>query len=298
MRVLIIGCGYLGSVLGQKLTEQGYPVIGVTRSEKSARGLDALGIESRIANCSTFEGAQLACRDGAETVVFCVSSRPPFRDYQQTYVEGMRCTLHALEKQPPRLFIHVGSASVYAQTTGEWVTEASPAEPPHENGRFLLKTEQLLAHAARGRFKAYSLRLSGIYGPTRHALLDQLREGVKTLPGDGSHWMNQIYRNDIVEAMIFLMKLGIRNTKHVILNLSDDTPVLQRDYVEWCCRQIGRTSPVFMPDETASSGRERKGFRSNRRICNQALKSLGWTPRYPSYREGLLSESGGMEISP
>ena len=48
---------------------------------------------------------------------------------------------------------------------------------------------------------------------------------------------------------------------------------------------------VAMPDE-----RGRKGFRSNRRICNQTLMSLGWTPSYPSYREGLLSISNEMKI--
>ena len=294
MRILIIGCGYIGSVIGQKLAAEGHTVIGVTRSGDSAGSLDQLGVEPRTADCSMIEGARFACHGGADVVIFCVSSRGG--DYRKTYVEGMRCVLHAIEKQPPQLFLYTGSASVYAQATGEWVVETSPTEPSCENGQLLLETERLLTHVAQGRFTARILRSSGIYGPGRHAMLDQLRDGAETLPVDGGYWINRVHRDDVVSAIMLLAKSNIQNPTLKILNVSDNTPVLQRDYVGWLCEQweqhMSHYAPEARPEVRCGALRKKRKGRgtppSNRRISNQALRSLGWTPKYPDYQTGLL----------
>ena len=286
MRVLIIGCGYVGSALGQELVSQGHEVIGIVRSEKSALEIRNLGIKPRIADCTTEEGARQACQGGAEVVVLALSSGGS--DYRKTYVEGMQHVLAALKKEPPRIFFYTSSTSVYAQTDDGWVTESSPTEPPHENGKLLLEAESLLQKAASGCFKTFILRLSGIYGPGRHAILDKLRGGTETLPGDGKRWINQIHRDDIAQAIHFLRKSEIRNLKSEILNVSDNTPVLQGDYVAWLCQKLGCPLPRYLGEGSTLHRRGREGFQSHRRISNRALCELGWEPRYPSYREGLL----------
>ncbi len=289
MRILILGCGYIGSALGEQLVHQGHEVIGVVRSIESAQPLKPLGIISQVADCSCAEGAHVACKGGADVVILSISSRGG--DYQRTYVDSMHHVLAALKEHPPQLFFYTSSTSVYAQTDGEWVTETSPTKPPHQNGKLLLKTEQLLVQSG---FPAWILRLSGIYGPGRHAMLDKLREGVKTLPGNGHFWVNQIHRDDIVGTILHLIRLGTLPSTCDILNVTDDTPVLQCDYVEWICQKLGRSVPCYEVGLEPGGKRGHKSFQSNRRISNRALRELGWAPYYPSYREGLISHSGGL----
>jgi nucleoside-diphosphate-sugar epimerase len=286
MRILILGCGYIGLAVGRALISEGHEVIGVTRSGDSADLLTRSGITSKIADCSTPDGARDACGAGADTVIFSVSSNGG--DYEKTYLNGMHSVMAALRLHPPSMFFYTSSTSVYAQTGGEWVTETSLTQPPHSNGKTLLLTEQSLATASNDRFTAYALRLSGIYGPGRHMVLDKLRDGSETISGDEDQWLNQIHREDVVQAIRVLMKRPEQEKFLQIFNVSDFTPVRRRDYVAWVCQQLGRPVPKFV--EESGESRRRKRFQPNRRINNAALKAVGWTPKHPSFREGLASE--------
>lgn len=288
MRVLMIGCGYIGSALGQKLFLEGHEVIGVVRSQQSKDVLNQFGMTSRIADCSTIEGARAACEGGADIVIFSISSKGG--DYEKTYLNGMHHVLLALEHQWPSLFFYTSSTSVYAQTDGVWVTEDSAAQPPYANGKILLKTEEYLCSKAEGCFKSYILRLSGIYGPGRHAILDQLREKAEILKGNPKQWINQVHRDDVIQAIRFLMRLKSSKKNCEIFNVTDDTPVQKEDYVKWICQKLKQPIPKWDDRPVISNGMSRKGFQTSRRISNEALRKLGWTLAYPSFREGLENE--------
>jgi len=279
MRILIIGCGYVGSALARELLTQGHEVIGVTKTEASAKLLLQSGISSMVADCSTSVGAQRACEKKADVVVFSVSSRGG--DYEATYVEGMRQVLNAIKERPPRLFFYTGSTSVYAQTNGDWVTETSETLPPHANGKALLNTENLLKSAATECFESYILRISGIYGPKRHAVLDKLTSGASVISGSASRWINQVHRDDVVGAIVLLITKANGQCGSTVLNVTDDRPVLQEDYIRWLCQKLGRSIPGY-----DSENSERRNT-ANRRISNRSLHSLGWTPRFPGFQEGM-----------
>jgi nucleoside-diphosphate-sugar epimerase len=285
MRFLIIGCGYVGSALARRLVDGGHAVRGVTLSPGSAAALKRDGIAVEVVDCATAEGARAACRDRVDGVVFSLSSRGG--DYQRTYVDAMGHVLAALKSCPPASFIYTGSTSVYAQTDGEWIDEKAETAPSGEKGRLLLRTEQLLKEAAGPILEsACVLRLAAIYGPGRHVLLNRLRRGIETWPGDGCHWMNQIHRDDIVSAIeLLLLQPTVPGVR--ILNGADDSPVLQRDYVEWCCAKCGCPVPKFQPRNVPIRSSSGADAPSNRRIRNLALRDLGWTPKFPDFREGL-----------
>lgn len=286
MRLLIIGCGYVGSALARELKARGYDVTGVVQTPESAALLTAEGIPARSGDCSTPEGARAACEGGAEGVIFCVSSRGG--DYQRTYVEGMRQVLAALENQPPKLFFYTSSTSVYSQTDSSWVDESSRCEPTHRNGKLLLETENLLRAAAlKKSFSAYVLRLSGIYGPGRHSFLDRVVESTREWPHDEARWLNHIHRDDVVGAICHLIDLAKKSPSSEtirLFNVSDNEPFKQLAYVKWVNAQLKRTPPRFLPDNHES---RRKGGSANRRISNAALRETGWTLKYPTYVEGL-----------
>src|SRR3546814_11661277 len=74
-----------------------------------------------------------------------------------------------------------------------------------------------------------------------------------------------------------------------LYNLADDEPAHQNRLVEWGCTMLGAPVPPLQSlDEAALSPAARAFYTENRRVANgRAKRLLGWTPRYPTYREGL-----------
>jgi len=277
-RILLLGCGYVGSVFAQNLARAGHRVTAVVHTQESAAHLTTFPLDCRVADVTTPEGARAAVHGKWNAIVFTLSSRGG--DYRKTYVEGMHHVLDAVKSSPPSQILYTSSTSVYAQTSGEWVTENDPAEPPHEKGRLLVEAENTLRASG---IPSTILRLTGIYGPTRHALLDQLRTGASVLPGNDSVWINQIHRDDAAAALHFLLEQPPHKGARVF-NVTDNEPVLRKDFVTWLCEKLKREPPRFDP-EMKSSHRGRDS-QPSRRISNAALRQLGWTPRYANFREG------------
>lgn len=288
MRLLILGCGYVGSALALARRRVGDEVTGVVFSESPTARLNAEGITTRMADLSAKEGARMGCEGRWDVVVLSVASRG--NDFRRSYLEVMDRVTREFLEYPPSCLIYTGSASVYAQTDGEWVTEDSATEPLHEHGQILLETERLLERRASGKFPAIVLRLTGIYGPGRHHELNSMRSGEIFLPGDGEQWKNQIHRDDVVAAVMHVAeKYRGEVPEFHVFNVSDDEPVTRRAYVAWLCEKLGRSLPEFRSEER-SMRRGRGGFRSHRRISNQKLRTSGWIPRYPSFRNGMIRE--------
>jgi len=79
-----------------------------------------------------------------------------------------------------------------------------------------------------------------------------------------------------------LLRLADPSVPAGVYNVTDDTPVTQKELYGWIADFLQRPLP---PEGTASEYRKR-GITS-KRISNAKLRLLGWTPRYPSYREAL-----------
>src|ERR1700756_5487024 len=126
MRVLIVGCGYVGVPLGAELARQGHDVFGVRRGPDGEAALQAAGIRPLIADITKLEDlAKLPCP--FDWVVNCVSSsRGGVEEYRQIYLQGTRNLIQWLAAVPPRKFVYTSSTSVYGQTDGSPVKENSP----------------------------------------------------------------------------------------------------------------------------------------------------------------------------
>jgi nucleoside-diphosphate-sugar epimerase len=283
MRVLIIGCGYIGTAAAHALVQRGDSVTGICRSEDSASTLKQAGIHPVIADV-TEPGSFRTLPASFDGVVYCVSSsRQGVAAYRDVYLHGTTNLLKWAEQGSAKPIIFTGSTTVYAQTHGEWVDETSPTEPPHESGKILLEAEKLLLDSA---LPVTILRLSAVYGPGRHAMLDKLREGTTVFPGHGQHYLNMAHRDDIVQAIVAALD---RKPAGRIINIADDEPVLQADYVRWLCERLGLPMVKFDPNaEPRFKGGMRKGLQPNRRIRNVEMKSaLGVQLEFPNFRAGL-----------
>jgi nucleoside-diphosphate-sugar epimerase len=294
MRVLIIGCGYIGLALARELLRLGSQVTGLRRTPGPPAGSEAGGIEGLewwAADVTRPETLPAITRPFDGVVQCAASGGGGVEDYRRTYLEGTRNALAWLAASPPRKFIYTSSTGVYGQSDGSAVDETSPTEPASPTADILIATEQLLVAAARERgFPAVILRLAGIYGPGRGYWLRQFLAGEARLEGDGQRWLNMIHQEDVVGAVLAALDRGAPGR---IYNVTDDEPVTQRTVLEWLARRLNRPLPptVAAPAGARGNGSTRSRGFTNKRVLNlRARQELRWQPRFPSFREGFTAE--------
>lgn len=264
--VLIVGAGDLGLALAAEFVGTGAVV---TTLNRSGRGTDgATSWRGDLSDPSTLRGLP-----SSDLVVF--TTAPPGRDeaaYELAYVDGPRRVLDALGDSPRRAVL-TSTTGVYGIDDGSWVDEHSAAEPTRATASAVLRGELALHHAV----PTVVVRPAGIYGPGRTGLQNRVAAGEETVARDGTpRWTNRIHRDDVVSA---LLAAATAHDPPPTLIAVDDEPAPRDDVVRFLAARLDAPAPAIM-DVTQESGK----------CCrNTALRSLGWAPEFPSYREGYSS---------
>ena len=176
-RLVIFGCGYVGSAVARAAVAAGARVEALTRNPEKAAALRALGLTRVVVAELSSSDWHGQLEGGADFVVNCVSSGGGPDGYRQSYLAGMASILAwaAQGSGPIGTMLYTSSTSVYPQGGGAVVEETVAAEGATPNGKIIRESERLLEcvpSSVCGRW--FVLRLAGIYGPGRHHLLDQL----------------------------------------------------------------------------------------------------------------------------
>ncbi len=285
-RLVIFGCGYVGSALAQAAVAAGARVEALTRNPAQAAALREAGLARVVVAELSSAGWHNQIPAGADLVVDCVSAGGP-AGYRQSYVGGLQSILAwaAADGPPAGTIVYTSSTSVYPQRGGALVDESAPADGATPNGRIIRESEILLEHAPAAACRRwFILRLAGIYGPGRHHLLDQLRAGAPQLSGAGDHRLNLVHRDDIVTAV--LACLGAPpDVPGGIFNVADAGPAPRAEVVRWLAGRLGRAVPAF--DGTTGSRRDGAPMPDRIIRSEKIRRTLGWVPRYPDYRAGF-----------
>jgi nucleoside-diphosphate-sugar epimerase len=300
MRVLLVGCGYVGLSLGRELADQGHEVFGVRRSEAAAETLQSAGIKPLVADIT--QPAQLSDLPGPfDWVVNLVSSNHGgVAEYRQVYLAGMKNLVRALAATPPKKLVYTSSTSVYGQTDGSQVKESSPTEPGTETAQVLLEAEGVLLQAFQeNRFPAVVLRVAGIYGPDRGHPFKQFLKNEVRIQGKGERFMNMIHLADLTRIIAASLRNGRPGE---IYNAVDDEPVMQIHFFRWLSETLGKWMPAFEPEPDLDL---RKRGLTNKKVSNRKLKmELGYQFKYPTFRQGYtaeiqrLDQAGLLNIEP
>jgi nucleoside-diphosphate-sugar epimerase len=279
---LIIGCGYLGRRVLPLWLGQGKRVFALTRRAEGAAELAALGAEPVVGDVLRAES--LNALPHVDTVLYAVGfDRASGAGMRQVYVDGLANVLAYLPR--PKRFLYVSSSSVYGQSDGDWVDEASPTEPQEESGRIVLDAERTLHSALPD---AVILRFSGIYGPGRLLRQATIIQG-DPIVGDADKWLNLIHVEDGALAVLAAEANALPG---MIVNVCDDTPVRRRDFYTELARVLAAPPPAFMPPPPGQSTPPHE--RGNRRIRNGRMKeALRVELRYPDYVQGLAASTAG-----
>ncbi|MCB1232089.1 MAG: NAD-dependent epimerase/dehydratase family protein [Verrucomicrobiae bacterium] len=279
--VLIAGVGYLGAPLAEKLAASGFSVVGLARSAPDLTGSGPGPYPVESADLGDADSiASLAKRIGpVSAIVHCASSgRGGAEAYRAVFVDGTR---HLIESFPGASLFFTSSTSVYGQTDGSLVTEASPADPDRETGQLLRAAEDQVI-AAGGTV----LRLAGIYGPGRSVHLQKFLNGTAAIEsGDVSRLLNQIHRDDAVDAIVHLLGLSTEKVSGQIFNVADDTPLSQRATYEALAEYFQKPLPPEAPPDL-----NRKRAWTHKSISNAKLRATGWAPAHPSFPGALKTD--------
>jgi nucleoside-diphosphate-sugar epimerase len=273
MRVLVAGCGYVGSKLAEDLVAAGHRVHGLRRDVSKLPP----GVRPVAADLDDPASLRSAVPRDVDKVVYAAGAggREP-EAYRDAYVRGPRRLAEALGDAPMTRFVLVTSTAVYGQDGGEWVDETSETSPTSFTGEILREGEQALLD---GPLPGVVLRLSGIYGPGRTWMVRKVFHGEARVEPPGHQgpprYGNRIHRDDCAGALAHLLTLEDPEPVYVGV---DDAPDPLAEVYAFLAERLGVEVPP--PGEV---GRGRGG---NKRCSNARLKASGYALRIPSYREG------------
>lgn len=275
-RILIAGCGRIGTRLGLQLAEQGMTVYGLRRSDRPLPPA-IMPIRANVAKDPGLADKLPAALDR----VYIILTPDQYDDagYKRSYVDGTAHLIEALSASGNTdcRIIFVSSTGVYGQSDGGWVDEESPTRPTRFSGQRLLEAEAIAAtHAGQ----TVSVRFGGIYGPGREALLRRVLEG-GSCQSEPPLYTNRIHEDDCVGILAHLGQLP--HPEPVYIGV-DSAPVSQCEVMDWLAAKL---------NQGTVARKHADGGLAGKRCSNRRLLASGYALRFPDYRAGysaLLSE--------
>jgi len=190
-----------------------------------------------------------------------------------------------------RSIVYLSTVGVYGDHGGAWVDEQTAPVPDSERARERLAVEHAWQKFGEQSGAAVAiLRLAGIYGPGRNALVQIARGDTRRIVKPGQVF-NRIHVGDIAQAI----DAAFARNATGIFNVADDEPSAPGDPLAFAAQLLGRDPPPEIPFEDAApslSPMALSFWQECRRVRNDKLKrELGVALTYPTYREGLRALS-------
>lgn len=269
-KVLIAGCGDLGTAVALQLDRFGMDVVGLSRSGKRVLGINLLQADvtqpETLANLVSLQ---------PQFLIYCVAAGGQSDEqYRLAYVDGLRHVLETQASNPSLKHVFfVSSTRVYGQETDEILNEQIRPVPADFGGKRLLEAEALLKSLSCG---TTALRLSGIYGPGRLRMIN-LAKSVDCWPEQNA-WSNRIHRDDAAAFIVFLVRqlLAGKSLQQCYI-VTDSAPSPQYEVLSWIADRLKARKP------------KQKAVHGGKRLSNHAMLATGFNLQYTDYQAGYLS---------
>jgi nucleoside-diphosphate-sugar epimerase len=280
VKVFFFGVGYCAEALIRRMAS--IEASGTARSEGRVAELRARGVDAHL-----FDGARAGpglgqALDRAEAAVVSIPPRGAGDGPLDRFAPAIAAA-PAL-----RRIVYYSTIGVYGDHAGAWVDETSATLTRSERGLARLKDEARWIEAGRAGGTAVDiLRLPGIYGPGRNALARIGQGDARRIVKPG-HVSNRAHVDDIAEVTRLVLTRGLEGQ---IWNVADDEPAPPQDVIAYAARLIGAPAPPEEPFYRANlSPMAASFFMDEKRVLNAKARALlGFTPAYPSYRDGLAA---------
>jgi nucleoside-diphosphate-sugar epimerase len=302
MRVFVAGAsGAIGTRLVPQLVDQGHEVIGTFRSAGHGDRIRALGAEPvalDLLDAPAVREAVLRARPDAVVhqatalagVRFGRSLDRSFAATNRLRTEGTDALLAAAREAGVRRFVAQSFASYrYARDGGPVKTEDDPLDPsPPAVAR---ETNAAMRYLDQATVAAggIALRYGGFYGAACDGLIRPVRKRQLPVIGDGDGVSSFIHLDDAATATV----LALGHDTPGIYNIVDDEPAPMRDWLPALASALGarppRRVPLWLAGLIAGKGALMMSVESRGASNAKAKDELGWTLRYPTWRQGFVA---------
>ena len=303
MRVFVAGAsGAIGTRLVPQLIERGHEVIGTSRSPGNAERVRALGAQPIVLDLldrdAVIEAVVAAQPDAIVHQATALADVKFSRNLDRTFAptnrlrtEGTDALVAAARAADVRRFVAQSFASFrYAREGGPVKTEDDPLDPTpvsttRETNAAMRYLDQAVMNAG-----GIALRYGGFYGAANDGLLAPVRKRQFPIVGEGGGVSSFIHLDDAAAATVLALEY---DGDPAIYNVVDDEPAPVREWLPVLANVLGAKPPrhfprwlarLFAGEAGVVMGTESRGA-SNAKV----KRELGWTPRYPSWREGFAA---------
>jgi nucleoside-diphosphate-sugar epimerase len=289
MKVLVTGAsGFLGHAVCAELRERDHDVVALVRrpgSEPAGTQAAAGDLTDADALARVLDATRPGCviHLAAE-----IASQRDARKVHEVNVEGTRRLLAACAAAGEPRFVFA-STVVTGDAHGAELDEDSPLPVETAYGRSKQEGEALVRGSG---LPNVIVRPSHVYGPGGwyvEEFVRRLRQpGRFAVVGPGDNWWDVVRVEDVATACVDAAE---RAPTGAVFHVVDDEPIRYFDFVALTAQALRVGSPRRIPVWLAriAAGRDpvTAVVRSARSRNDRLKAELGWTPRYPSAREGV-----------
>lgn len=307
MRIFLAGAtGALGQRLVPLLVDAGHQVVGTTHTPAKAGELERAGAQPVVVDGLDRDGVLAAVTNAAPDVVIhqmtALGGMTSFRHFDKEFAftnrlrtEGVDHLLDAARQaRAQRFIVQSYTGWPYARTGGPVKTEEDPLDDrPAKSSRRSLEAIKYLERVVTGAddIEGVVLRYGGFYGPatgmTSDAAVDLIRKRRFPIIGAGKGITSFIDIEDAATATAAAVDHGASG----LYNVVDDEPAPAHEWLPFLARTVGAKPPRRMPAWVAkpiAGEHVVLMMTAARGASNAKAKSeLGWTLRYPSWRQGF-----------
>jgi nucleoside-diphosphate-sugar epimerase len=298
MRVFIAGAsGVLGRRLVRQFVARGHAVIGQVRSPKAESAVREAGGEPHHADL--FDPDSLArAAEGCDTVIHAATAiptkqKPAPSDWamnDRIRRKGTRCLTEAAAKISAKTYLHQSIVWVARPVDGSPFDEDSPFVPdPIVQSAIDAETIAREAGSSEG-FTTMILRGGAFYDADSahtHMIADALRKRALPVIGGGDAVWAMIHTHDAASAYV----AAAEHPRSGVWHLVDNELVTVRAFLETFAERLGaprpRRAPVWIARFVAGEQAVAYFTKSTRTSNARLRRDFGWSPRYPTYREGF-----------
>jgi nucleoside-diphosphate-sugar epimerase len=303
MRVFVAGAsGAIGSRLVPQLIGHGHTVIGTYRSPANADRVRALGAEPialdlldlqavRRAVIETQPDAIIHEATALANVRFARNMDRVFAQTNRLRTEGIDALLSAAREAGVRRFIAQSFASYRcARVGGPVKTEDDPLDPTPPAGMREASAAMRYLDETVTRAGGIALRYGGFYGAgDNDGWIKPVLKRQFPIVGNGAGVTSFVHLDDAAAATI----LALENGGAGVYNIVDDEPAPVREWLPVLAEALGAGPPRHFPRWLAwlfaGAPAVMMGTTARGASNAKAKRELGWTLRYPSWRQGFAA---------
>jgi len=301
MKVIVAGAtGAVGRPLVRELRDRGHEVIGITRTSAGAAALSATGATAVIADAlnreallSAFAGQTADALINELTALTKAPAR--YADMEPTNVlrkDGSTNLVEVARLVGAKRFLtqSIFFGYGYRDFGSTVITEDAPFGSPQGD-----PTDRVLAALVSAETQAQSLpgvtgialRYGLFYGGDVDNYIGMLRRRALPVPTGHGGTLALIHHDDAATATVAALERGTPGAYNIV----DDRPTTWRELIEGIALARNAPRPVPLPGWALRAAAPYAGMMMtgvNMHVSNaKAKRELGWTPRYPTFREGL-----------